>query len=502
MTTGTIAGLLHQSAQLHPHQPLLIDPEGAVLTVSQVAALSAATTHWLAEAGVRPGITVGWQLPTHAPAIVTMLALAHCNVVQAPLIHIYRAREVAAAVEVADIDLLIVDESTADQVPKNVDVARLPQHFLDVMSRLAPTPHPAITDLRAPHDPRWLYFTSGTTGRPKAVRHTDATLLTAARGYRDVQGLGDVPDEVGAVCFPLAHIGGIVFTASALLGRFPFLLIPRFEAAALPYWLARHHVTVTGGSSAFYQTLLSEQVASGRVEPLVPSLRMLTGGGAPCPPELHKRAREVLGVPILHAYGMTEAAMVCVSSAADADEQRAHTSGAPVPGIQVRVSPTPGGGRDGEIEIRGPNLTPGYIDPDQWAHALTADGWFRTGDLGHLRPDGHLVLTGRSKDLIVRKGENIVPTEIENELLAHPLVDDVVVIGLPDELRGELVCAVVRRSRRHRDVTLEELCTFLDERGLMKQKWPERLAIVDDFPLTGLGKVAKDALIHQIGVTA
>ena len=108
------------------------------------------------------------------------------------------------------------------------------------------------------------------------------------------------------------------------------------------------------------------------------------------------------------------------------------------------------------------------------------------------------MVTGRTKDLIIRKGENVAPDEIENELLAHPLVDEIAVLGQPDELRGELVCAVVRRSPRHRDVTLDELCTFLDERGLMKQKWPERLVLVDEFPLTGLGKVAKSELARQI----
>ena len=108
------------------------------------------------------------------------------------------------------------------------------------------------------------------------------------------------------------------------------------------------------------------------------------------------------------------------------------------------------------------------------------------------------MITGRTKDLIIRKGENIAPEEIENELLGHPLVDEVAVLGQPDELRGELVCAVVRRSPRHRDVTLDELCAFLDERGLMKQKWPERLVIVDEFPLTGLGKVSKSTLAQHI----
>jgi acyl-CoA synthetase (AMP-forming)/AMP-acid ligase II len=219
---------------------------------------------------------------------------------------------------------------------------------------------------------------------------------------------------------------------------------------------------------------------------------MLIGGGAACPPQVHRHARERLGVPIVHAYGMTEAPMICVSQATDTDEQLANSSGRPIPGSQVRI------GANGEIELRGDNRTPGYLDAQQWSATLTTDGWFRTGDRGVLRPDGRIVVTGRTKDLIIRKGENIAPDEIENELLAHPLVDEIAVLGQPDEVRGELVCAVVRRSPRHRDVTLDELCTFLDDRGLMKQKWPERLVVVDDFPLTGLGKVAKSELAQQI----
>jgi non-ribosomal peptide synthetase component E (peptide arylation enzyme) len=184
--------------------------------------------------------------------------------------------------------------------------------------------------------------------------------------------------------------------------------------------------------------------------------------------------------------------MICVSEATDTEEQLANSAGRAIPGSQVRIAST------GEIELRGDNLSPGYTDPEQWGLALTDDGWFRSGDRGHLRPDGRIVVTGRTKDLIIRKGENVSPDELENELLAHPLVDEIAVLGQPDELRGELVCAVVRRSLRHRDVTLDELCTFLDERGLMKQKWPERLVLVDEFPLTGLGKVAKSELARKI----
>jgi cyclohexanecarboxylate-CoA ligase len=485
---GTITGLLDECAASRPDRPLLRDTAGLTLTVSEVASLSSAATRWLWDAGVRSGMTVAWQLPSTINAAVVMLALARMPVVQAPVLHLYRQREVCAAIDVAGADILLVDDSTASNAPAEFRTVVIPADFVERLDAFD-TPNPDPTETLG--EPAWVYFTSGTTGRPKAVRHSDATLLSASRGYVAHLGVGRHPDEVGTIAFPIAHVGGMVYLACALLGDFPVVLFPRV-GDDLPRLLAEHWVTVTGASTAFYQMLLAAQMAAPTTELLMPSLRMLIGGGAACPPEVHRQVRGHLQIPVVHAYGMTEAPMVCVSEINDTDEQLDNSSGRPIPGSEVRI------GDDGQIELRGDNLTPGYLDGAQWARTTTADGWFQTGDRGHVRPDGRIVVTGRTKDLIIRKGENIAPDEIENELLAHPLVDEIAVLGQPDELRGELVCAVVRRSTRHRDVTLDELCTFLDERGLMKQKWPERLVVVDDFPLTGLGKVAKSELANQI----
>jgi acyl-CoA synthetase (AMP-forming)/AMP-acid ligase II len=471
---------------------MLRDTTGAVLTVGEVAALTAAGTQWLWEAGVRPGMTVGWQLPAHIPAALLMLSLARTTVTQAPIIHIYRQREVATALDVAEADVLVVDESTTARAPVGARLITLPGDFVEHLRAPPAHSHPELVDGRDRRDTRWVHFTSGTSGRPKGVRHSDASLLSATEGFVGHLGLGDHPDEVGSLAFPIAHIGGIVYLAGALLGDYPVLMVPKFAPEELAGLLAEHRVTVAGASPVFYQILLATQLASRSTEPLMPSLRMLIGGGAPCPAELHKSVRQHLGIPILQAYGMTEAAMVCVSQATDTAEQLSNTSGSKISAVDLRIS------ANGEIEIHGKVVTTGYVDATQWVDATTPDGWFRTGDLGYLRPDGRLVITGRAKDLIIRKGENIAPDEIENELLAHPLVDEVVVLGQPDELRGELVCAVVRRSTQHRDIRLDELCAFLDARGLMKQKWPERLVLVDEFPMTGLGKVAKTELALQI----
>ena len=492
MAAGTIADLLDQCVADRPDRPLLIDASGAALTTSEVAALSSAATRWLWDVGVRPGMTVAWQLPSTVNAAVLMLALARAPIVQAPVLHLYRTREVRSTLDVARADLLLVDLSTAANAPAGVRTVVVPDDLVERLEVSMRSPHPELSGPLAAEEPSWVYFTSGTTGLPKGVQHTDASLLSASRGYVAHIGLGRDPREVGTIAFPIAHVGGMVYLAAALIADFPVLLIPKVVAEDLPGLLAQHAVTVTGASTAFYQMLVAAQIAAPTTELLVPSLRMLVGGGAMCPPEVHRQVREHLRIPVVHAYGMTEAPMICVSEASDTEEQLANSAGRPIPGAQVRISAT------GEIELRGGNLTPGYLEQAQWEAAQTEDGWFRSGDRGHLRPDGRIVVTGRTKDLIIRKGENIAPDEIENELLAHPLIDEIAVIGQPDETRGELVCAVVRRSPRHRDVTLDEVCSFLDERGLMKQKWPERLVVIDEFPMTGLGKVAKSELAKTI----
>ena len=217
---------------------------------------------------------------------------------------------------------------------------------------------------------------------------------------------------------------------------------------------------MSGGSTVFYTALLAAQRGISRpasADPrLLPSLRVLKGGGAPCPPAVYWAVREEMGVTVAHDYGMTEVPMICVASPLDTDEQLANSDGKPIPGNEVRIvddSAVLPVGAEGEIQVRGAAVCHGYTDPSLDADAFTADGWFRTGDRGHLRPDGHVEVTGRTKDLIIRKGEKIAPLELETLLIQHPAVAEVAVVGLPDDERGERVCAVlVTRGRRVRAV--------------------------------------------------
>jgi cyclohexanecarboxylate-CoA ligase len=264
----------------------------------------------------------------------------------------------------------------------------------------------------------------------------------------------------------------------------------------------RHDVTMAGGSTAFYLAFLNEQRQQPDT-PIMPSLRALSGGGAPKPPEVYFEVKREMGIPVIHGYGMTEVPMIAMGTPHDTDDQLAHTDGKPIFGAELRIVTLDGKpaspGEDGEVRVRGPMVCRGYTDPALDADAFDEDGFFRTGDLGHLRDDGHVVLTGRVKDIIIRKGENISAQEIESVLYTHPKVGDVAVVGLPDRERGERVCAVVEPAQGSEPLTFDEMVQLCREAGLMTQKIPEQLEVMDELPRNKtLNKVLKQKLRDQL----
>jgi len=263
------------------------------------------------------------------------------------------------------------------------------------------------------------------------------------------------------------------------------VLVEAFVPAEAVATYARNGVTMAGGSTAFYQMFVAEQRKQPG-EKIIPTLRNLSGGGAPMPPEVYREVLDEMGVKVCHGYGMTEIPMITQGSPTDSDDQLSMSVGKPVTGADIRIVTEDGAvapaGVDGEVRVKGPMVTKGYTNPELTAEAFDDDGYFRTGDVGHLRPDGHVVLTGRLKDIIIRKGENISAKEIEDLLYAHPGVGDVAVIGLPDRERGERVCAVVERPAEGEVITFDELVAYLGEQGLTRFKTPEQLEVVDALP--------------------
>jgi acyl-CoA synthetase (AMP-forming)/AMP-acid ligase II len=196
--------------------------------------------------------------------------------------------------------------------------------------------------------------------------------------------------------------------------------------------------------------------------------------------------------------------MIAQGSPSDTEDQLANTEGKPVVGCDVRIVGEDGNAcgpdEDGEVRLKGPMVFKGYTDESLNADAFDEDGYFRTGDVGHLRADGHIVLTGRLKDIIIRKGENISAKEIEDVLYTHPKVGDVAVIGVPDRERGEMVVAVVQAADGVEPLTFDEMAALCRESGLMTQKIPERLEVVDALPRNEtLNKILKYKLREQYG---
>ncbi|WP_411151489.1 class I adenylate-forming enzyme family protein [Streptomyces sp. A30] len=468
----TLWDLVTRRADLTPDRPVLLQEERA-LSFGELRNRAERVAAGLYDLGVRPGTVVAWQLPTRIETALLSFALARLGAVQSPVIPFYRDREVAFALRESKAEYFAVPGEWRGF--DHTEMARRlgAKGIIEAYDRL-PDGDPSV--LPAPPaegtSVRWIYWTSGTTSSPKGVLHTDRSLI--AGGSCLAHALRPTASDVGSIAFPYAHIGGPDYLVMLLLYGFPAVM---FEQFALPDALEgcrRHGVTIAGGSTAFYSMFLAEQRKQPGV-PVVPSLRLLAGGGAPRPPELYHAVVREMGVQLTHGYGMTEVPMITMGAPDDTAEMLATTEGRPPEGMEIRIV-------DGEVRLRGEAVCRGYLDPAQTADAFDEERFLRTGDLGRLTDTGHLVLTGRLKDVIIRKGENISAKELEDLLHRHPGVGDVAVIGLPDAERGELVCAVVEQPSGAEELTLTAVTSYLRAEGLSTHKLPERLEVVDALP--------------------
>ncbi len=505
---GSLWELVDRRAGATPDRRMLVDQDDREITFAQFRDRCAAVAAGLHDMGIGPGSPVSWQLPSRIETVVLSVALARLGAVQNPVIHIYREREVAFALRQIGaghffvpgswrgFDYLSMARAVGDELdaPPELHVAvdELPEGN---PATLPPPPSPDTFD-----DVRWIYYTSGTTSEPKGVRHSDRTLVTGGRGLAVALAMSE--DDVGSIAFPFAHIAGPDYLVMVLALGLQTVMVEAFVPDQAVAVFRRHGATMVGGSTAFYQAFLNEQRKQPG-EAIIPSLRIMSGGGAPMPPQVYFEVGHEIGVKVAHGYGMTEVPMITMGSPEDSDEQLANTVGRPVEGAELKVvtvedteAPV---GDDGEIRVRGPMVCKGYTDAELTTQSFDADGYFRTGDVGHVRPDGHVVLTGRLKDIIIRKGENISAKEVEDLLYTHPKVGDVAVVGVPDLERGERVCAVVETAAGSGPIGFEEMVGHLRSAGLMTQKIPEQLEVVEALPRNQtLNKVLKYKLRDEL----
>ena len=305
-----------------------------------------------------------------------------------------------------------------------------------------------------------------------------------------VTRMGITEADVYPIAWPVSHIGGITMITSVLRAGGQLVMFEAFDPATIGERMAAVRPTMLGTGVPFFRAYLDAQQRHG-TEPLYPDLRVLIAGGAPTPPELIAELADKFGVTgVVNSWGLTEFPIATCPSASDPPDRLADTVGPPSPGVQVRVV-------DGELRLKGPQCFLGYVDEELDADAFDDDGWLRTGDLGAVDADGFVTITGRLKDVIIRNGENISATQVEEVLLRHPDVSDVAVIGLPNERTGESVCAVVVPSPGA-SVTLESIAAHCAAEDMARQMTPERVHIVEVLPRNPMGKVVKSELRDQV----
>ncbi|WP_319435671.1 class I adenylate-forming enzyme family protein [Mycobacterium sp. RTGN5] len=505
---GTYWQLVAAAAELHPSRVILLDQHGRSLTNRELRDAACATAAAFAEAGIGQGSVVSWQLPTTLETMVVMVALTRLGAVQNPIVPMLRENEVDFITGQVAAEFVLVPQIWRGFDHGALARALAVRHGFGVIVLDHETP-PSVGTLRLPSgdlsalpDPpapsaqtRWIYYSSGTTAAPKGIRHSDRSVLASTAGVVGMVGANS--DDVNPLAFPISHIGGATMLASGLLTGMQLVLFDAFDPSTTPAAIAAHNPTFLGSATPFFVAFMAAQADHG-ASPLFPTLRACLAGGAPITPELGRQVRETLAVPgVANAWGLTEFP-VATSPRPDArPEVLDNTVGPTVPGVSVRVVDAKGVdvavGEEGELRLKGPQCFLGYVDAALDADAFDPQGWFRTGDVGLLDSDGNVRVTGRIKDAIIRNAENISALEVEGHLITHSGVADVAVIGVPDLLTGERVCAVVV-SVPGRDVSLESLVEHCRSRGLSRHKYPERLELVDTLPRNLVGKVLKKEL--------
>lgn len=490
-------------------------PAAVRLTYQDLADRVARAAASLRRMGVGRGDVVSVQLPNWWEFTVIALAAFRVGAVVNPLMPIFREHELNYMLEFAETKLLVVPKSFRGFDHEVMAAALQASHsklahvivvdgagansfdnaLLATEERLAP-PAPGEIGALPPDQMAVLMFTSGTTGSPKGVMHCLNTLLACNVALAGRFGLDH--DDTMLVCSPLGHMTG--FAAGMLLGvkiGASVIFQDIWEPARGVSIMAENGVTYSAGAATFLADMC-EAAAAGAPKP--EQLRNFLCAGAPIPPALIERVNRELDFKVCSLWGMTESLSSTLTEPERALEKSSRTDGRPLDGVAVKIvradgSPAPVG-ETGALKVRGAQMCLGYYKREDM-NPFDAEGWFDTGDLAFADDEGYIRINGRSKDIIIRGGENVPVLEIENLLFKHPSVLAVSIVGYPDERLGEKACACVV-LRPGQAISLADIQGYMAANKVAKQYWPERILLLDDLPRTPAGKVQKFLLKDMV----
>jgi acyl-CoA synthetase (AMP-forming)/AMP-acid ligase II len=492
-TDETIGDLLTTGLTVAPDIPFRIHSatrpwSGTFADVELVARRLAAG---LRDRGVGPGDAVAFQLPNWMEAAATFWAAAFLGATVVPIVHFYGRKEVGYILgEIKPQVFITTDQfGRMEFVPDLcADVPVVGVVGRDFEELLADEPMVGTIAIAA-STAALIAFTSGTTSSPKGVIHSHQSL-----GHETRQLAGLYPPDRGRqlTAAPVGHFIGMVnaFLIPVLDGS-PINLTDAWDPAQALALMKSDGLTVGGGATYFMTSLLDHPDFSSEH---LPFMKYAGLGGSSVPAAVTTRLAD-LGITVFRSYGSTEHPSIVGSMYHAPEEKRLFTDGNVLPGVEIRLAD------DGEIFSRGPDLCMGYTDDLLTAKFFDDAGWYRTGDVGKLDADGYLTITDRKSDIIIRGGENISALEVEEVLLGMPAVAEAAVVATADPRLGERAAAVLRLRPGFPMPTIDELRAHFDRTGVAKQKWPEELHEVQDFPRTASGKIQKFLVRRDIAAS-
>ena len=501
--TETIADHLRVGAEAFPHTAMHFvgGPNPSSIDLREMYRRGLGLAGGLAELGVGPGDVVAIWVPNWLEGALTYQAALMLGATVVPIIHIYGPHEVSFILRQSGARVLVLPDrwrtiDYRERFEALVDVPAL-EHVVLIgadgptgaisWQRLAEHDPPTALPATHPDDRCLLIYTSGTTADPKGVQHTTNTLIAETRST--AAALGE-RRGVNLAAFPAGHIAGVLGLLRMFTLGTSSVVMDMWDAALAARLVPEYGITTTAGAPFYLSSLMNEAERQGTS---LATLGNYMVGAASVPASLVERA-DRMGIPVYRAYGSSEHPVITTGTPADPLDKRAGTDGSLTPGNSIRLLDDDdhevGIGEQGEIVSLGPELFVGYTDPALDAESFLPGGWFRTGDIGRLDADGFLTITDRKKDVIIRGGENIASKEVEDLLAQHPDVIEVAAVGLPDERYGERVAAFVQ-LREGASLDLDEVRRHFAEIGVAKQKTPEHLEFVTEFPRTPSGKVRK-----------
>ena len=513
----TIAQAAWRKAHERPDEVAIYLEGEASITYGSIADEARRLVTGLQTLGMKAGDVISFQLPNWRESVVVDIAASAMGLIVNPVIPIYRDHELRFILKDVGARLIYIPErfrslefpsmlaSLRAELPdlEYVVTVRAEGQYDDMLCYEDLVENVQVDLDRLPTvDPnsvKAILYTSGTTGTPKAVMHSHNTLARVIQNSLDYWQMDE--RDVMLMPSPVTHITG--YGSGMVL---PFVtsvksaLMPRWDADAAVAFINEVGATASVGATPFLVELVA---AAKRHNTGLPTMRLFACGGAAVPPQVIDEACEGLdNCRAFRVYGSTETPIITLGFVGDGQQKLAAETDGAIYAYEVKVLDDHGvavpDGEDGEIAARGAGMMLGYADFEQNAQAHDSEGFFLTGDIGHITSDYAILITDRKKDIIIRGGENISAKEVEDVLHDHPDIREVAIVAMPHERLGEGVCAYIVPVSKESVLDIAEVARFANAALLAKQKIPQHVAIVLDLPRTASGKVRKDVLRRQI----